>query len=82
MTEVLSQAEIDALLTAINDGNSSNEYILTYTWKRVAMESNDYVSLTTDQLTVNKNIPAINWIKALEAVKKLKVLINGRLCNE
>ena len=82
MAEVLSMEEIDQLLRAINGDKFKIDKTLAYTWERVAMESNDYVSLTTDQLTVNKNIPAINWIKALEAVKKLKVLINGRLCNE
>jgi len=76
---ILTPEEREALLKAINDDKTDKHPADTR--ERVtmqiptSMESNDHVSLTTNQLTVNEHVPVTDRARALEALQKLKDLI-------
>jgi len=76
---ILTPEEIELLLKAINDDKIDTHPADTR--ERVTVrsststESNDYVSLTTNQLTVNQYVHVIDRTGALKALQELKDIV-------
>ena len=75
----LTPEEREELLKAINDEKNDNHPADTRervtVQSQTSTESNDFVSLTTNQLTVNEHVQVIDKARALEALQELKNLI-------
>jgi len=75
----LTPEEREELLKAINDDKTDNHPADTRervtVQSQTSTESNDYISLTTNQLTIKEYVPVIDRARALEALKELKELI-------
>ena len=75
----LTPEEREELLKAINDEKNDNHPADTRervtVQSQTSTESNDYISLTTNQLTIKEYVPVIDRARALEALKELKELI-------
>jgi len=83
---ILTPEEREELLKAINDDKTDTNPADTR--ERVTVqsptstESNDFISLTTNQLTVKEYVPIIDRARALEALKELKDLILKNMGSE